>query len=113
MCGASGASEARLVGVLLDPRVGEDLVEGHPLLRVLHQKLPDEVLRALADLVVRRKLEVHLENSLVGLVVPRCHEGRVTEEELVAQHPEAPHVDLGVVVSPLQHLRRQAEQTHF
>ncbi len=72
--------------------------------------LADEVLGALGDAGLGRKLEVHLEDALVGLAVPLGLKGGRPTQELVAQHAQAPHIHIGIVVVPLNHLWREVVQ---
>ena len=73
-------------------------------------RLVDEVLGTGADGGLRGPLQVDLEDALVRLAVPLRLEGRAAEQELVAEHAQAPHVHRRVVVPPLHHLRGQVVQ---
>ena len=70
----------------------------------------DEVLGAGADGGLRGPLQVDLEDALVRLAVALRLEGRAAQQELVAQHAQAPHVHRRVVVPALHHLRGQVVQ---
>ena len=72
--------------------------------------LADEVLGPVGDAWLGRELEVDLEDALVGLAVPLRLEGGHPTEELVAQHSQAPHIHIGIVVMPLHHLRGKVVQ---
>lgn len=54
--------------------------------------LGHKVLGALAEVEGRGELEVDSEDALVCCRMPLCFKGRGANEELVAQHPQAPHV---------------------
>lgn len=72
--------------------------------------LCDEILGASADLSLVRPLQVDLQDALVGLAVALRLKGRVAKQKLVAQHPQAPHVHLCVMVPALNHLWGQIVQ---
>ena len=71
----------------------------------------DEVSGAGADGGLRWPLQVDLEDAPVRLAVALGLKGRAAEQELVAQHPQAPHVHRRVVVPAFNHLRGQVVQS--
>ena len=65
---------------------------------------------SLTGLHVSRPLDVDAEDAVVGLVVALRLEGRLADQELVAEHTQRPQVHLLVVGRALDHLRRQVVQ---
>lgn len=63
--------------------------------------LAHEITGPRADRNVVRELEVDAQNALVGLGVTLGLKGRCAEQELIAEHTQAPDVHAGIMVLPL------------
>ena len=87
------------------------LTQGHAELGLLHEEPPNEVLGPVADGRVRGELEVYGGDALVRVAVARGLEGRASEEELVAEHAQAPDVHCVVVGLTGQHFRGQVVES--
>ena len=102
----------------------ENIRKRHPLLRILPQEVPDQVLGVGGD--VRREVEPDVDDVPVGVLVGLRLEGRLATQELVGEDAQGPVVhSLAVrvtletdnLLSPqsprcphLDHLRRQVVQ---
>ena len=71
-----------LTAMLCDPGVPENLMERHPLLRVLPQEPPDQGPGLDGDM--RREVEPDVDDLPVGLLFGLCLEGGLADQELVA-----------------------------
>lgn len=66
------------------------------------------------DLLPHEYLRVwpsHLEDASVGLIVGVALKGRISHQQLVAEHPNAPQIHLLIVCSPLDHFWGQIVQS--
>ena len=98
------------VGVRHYPRVFHHLAQGHAQHGLLHEKLSNEVLRAITHGGVRGELQVYRCDALVRVVVAWSLKRRVPEQELVTEDAKAPDVHSIVVRLSGQHLRGQVVQ---
>ena len=71
----------------------ENIRKRHPLLRILPQEVPDQVLGVGGD--VRREVEPDVDDVPVGVLVGLRLEGGLSDQELVGEDAERP------VVNPL------------
>mmetsp|Transcript_12027 Transcript_12027/g.30948 ORF Transcript_12027/g.30948 Transcript_12027/m.30948 type:complete len:209 (+) Transcript_12027:209-835(+) len=83
----------------------EAAVERGAVLRLVLQELCDKVAGAGGDICW--ELQINLGNPFVRRLVPFGFKGRLAHQELVAQHPERPQVDVAVVRLALDHLGRE------
>jgi hypothetical protein len=89
----------------LDPGVVLNLGQGESLVRIISKNAADEVF----DFVTQPhgELQVYLFYSVIGCLVVLRLEGRIADDELVAEDAERPNVHLVVVGLVIDHLRRQ------
>ena len=79
-----------LTAMLCDPGVPENLLERHPLLRVLPQEPPDQGPGLDGDM--RREVEPDVDDVPVGVLFGLCLEGGLADQELVGEDAERPVV---------------------
>lgn len=94
-----------LLRVRQDPGVHHHLVQWQAMQWIQHQKLWNQVGRRLRDML--RQLIVSLQDLLVRLVEGLREEGSMTHQQFIAQHSEAPEVDVLGVGLALYHFWRQ------
>ena len=68
----------------------ENIRKRHPLLRILPQEVPDQVLGVGGD--VRREVEPDVDDVPVGVLFGLCLEGGLADQELVGEDAERPVV---------------------
>ena len=69
----------------------ENIRKRHPLLRILPQEVPDQVLGVGGD--VRREVEPDVDDVPVGVLVGLRLEGGLSDQELVGEDAERPVVN--------------------
>ena len=77
----------------------ENIRKRHPLLRILPQEVPDQVLGVGGD--VRREVEPDVDDVPVGVLVGLRLEGGLSDQELVGEDAERPVVHPFVMAKTL------------
>ena len=97
-----------MVFILLNPWVVLDFAQRQPVFRLKHQQFPDKILRRRRDM--HRESQIDAPNALIRRVSIVGNKRRLSTQELIGQHANAPIVDIGVVLLAIDHFRRQIIQ---